>query len=503
MAEKIIDHKALFDQMPVIRFLVEYYNDSLSVSAVNKLGLTFFDKPEEKIIGQPLKDLIGEENYHYLSESLMVCLQKKMAVTIPALPALPDLLGEVHPSGFWVNPVYNQDNEVMYLDVIGQPSATDVSVVERERDDALSLLTSIFNASDVGILVFDKKRHVVKMNDSFERIFGWDRKDMLGKDFIDFVTEDEHQLAQQSFEGFLKDDSNHSGEVKIFRKDGTIANTIFTTASLKLSHGRRFQVTTLFDITKRKQMELSLRVAKDQADAANNAKSVFLANMSHELRTPLNAIIGFSEMMVNESFGPLANKKYHEYLNDVFMSATHLLEIINEVLDMSKIESGKIELDERKIDLNTLLQTLTRIMSSRTLKSDISIEEIYQEDLPKIYADPRLLRQIFINLITNSIKYSVDGGVITLQTRLSEKGEIEVVVADHGMGIPSDRIKDAMEPFGQIHDPSTHSEIYQGTGLGLPLAKAMVEMHGGVFALQSVEGEGTTITVSFSKARTR
>lgn len=500
MPEKTIDHKALFDQMPVARFLVVYKDDCLSISAVNKLGLKFFGKTAEEIIGQPLENLLTSGNYTQFSESLMVCLKKKVVVTVPTLP---DLLDDMRAAGFWINPICDEDNEVVYLDVIGRPSTADTSAIERERDDALSLLTSIFNASDVGIVVFDRNRRIVKVNESFGRIFGWDVKDVLGRDFIEFITKDEHKIAEVNYEAFLEDDASNSGEVKIFCKDGTILNTLFTTVTLKLSHGRKFQVTTLFDITQRKQMELSLRLAKEQADAANKTKSAFLANMSHELRTPLNAIIGFSEMMVNESFGPLGDKKYQEYLNDIFMSATHLLGIINEVLDMSKIEAGKIELDEQEIDLNTLLKAMIRIMHSRVHDSNISIKEIYQEGLPKIYADPRLLRQIYINLITNSIKYSIKGGTITIQTQLNDKDEIEIIVEDHGVGIPADRIKDAIEPFGQIHDPSTHSEIYQGTGLGLPLAKAMVEMHGGDFRLQSIEGKGTIITTSFPKVRTR
>jgi signal transduction histidine kinase len=137
------------------------------------------------------------------------------------------------------------------------------------------------------------------------------------------------------------------------------------------------------------------------------------------------------------------------------------------------------------------------------VQNDIEISEKYSDDLPHIYADPRLLRQVFINLITNSIKYSGHGGVITIETSLNNKDEIEVIVTDQGVGIPEDRIQDALEPFGQIHDPHTHSEIYQGTGLGLPLAKAMVEMHGGTFTLKSVENEGTTVVISFSKSRTR
>ena len=185
------------------------------------------------------------------------------------------------------------------------------------------------------------------------------------------------------------------------------------------------------------------------------------------------------------------------------MSAKHLLGIINEVLDMSKIEAGKIELDEQKIDLNALCTNIVRIMKSRALNEKTTIIEQYDPFIPKLYADARLIRQILINLITNSVKYSIHGGQITISTTLNGKNEIEISVSDTGVGIPEDRLKDALEPFGQINDPHTSHETYQGTGLGLPLAKAMVEIHGGVFRINSKEGEGTDINISFSSSRTK
>ena len=501
MSLKPVDHKALFDQMPVIRFLVGYESGCFHVAAANDLSAEFFNVNKADVVGQPLDKILSPKNFSHVKASLEVAFKKDRVVTIPALPSS---LDNTKMFSFWVNPVKdNVTGEVIFLDVIGKPGETDLGAVERERDDALSLLTSIFDASEVGILVFDSNRRIVKVNDSFERIYGWTKEETLERDFTDFFTSEKKDTAKKLYKKFLKEQKRTSGEVKIFCKDGSIANVIFTTATLKLSHGRQFQVTTIYDITKRKQMEMSLRLAKDQSDVSNNAKSAFLANMSHELRTPLNAIIGFSEMMVTESFGPLGNDKYREYTTDVHSSAKHLLEIINEVLDMSKIESGKLEIDEQEVDLNRLSESLVRVMDVGLLHNNIVIEENYQSDLPRLYADPRLLRQVLMNLVTNSIKYSVNGGTITIETRTNHKDEIELVVIDQGVGIPENRIKDAMEPFGQIHDPHTHSEVYQGTGLGLPLAKAMVEMHGGVFTLKSVEGEGTTVIASFSVGRTR
>ncbi len=499
MTERPVDHRALFKQMPVTRFLVEKSGEGFVVREANDLALKFFDKPLDQIIEHRIEDLFSASNAKRMRDSLSVCLKKKMAVTVPPLPSFP---GSINVPGFWITPIYDDQDEVIWLDVIAQPSATDSSIVEMERDDALLLLTSIFDMSEVGILVFDRNRRIVKVNDSFERIYGWNRKDTLGKDFVQFVTSDEHDAAQRNYDKYIKTGERHSGEVKVMCKDGAIANTIYTTASLQLSHGRRFQVTTLVDITKRKQMEFSLRLAKEQADMANHAKSAFLANMSHELRTPLNAIIGFSEMMIKETFGPIENEKYTEYLGDVHLSAKHLLEIINEVLDMSKIEAGRVELDERDLDLCALVGAVVRIVTSRVFSNNLTIEQVKASNLPKLYADPRLVRQILINLMTNAVKYSEKEGKITVETIENELGEIELIVSDEGVGIPADRIQEAMEPFGQIQD-HTKSTAYQGTGLGLPLAKAMAELHGGHFRLRSKEGEGTVVTVIFPKDRVR
>lgn len=500
MSEAPIDHKVFFDKMPVPRFLVEPRDGAFYLIAVNELGRAFFNEGEADILQKDLDSLIPSVNYNLLFESLETARRKNMVVTVPSFP---DCVSDIKSSGFWVNPIPDENGTVIYLDIIGKPGATDVAVVRRERDDALSLLTAVFNTLDVGIIVVDRNRRIVKVNDSFHRIYGWEKRETIGHDFVEFITEDDQKIATDRYTEFFDSvEKRHSGEVKVICKDGTIDNVMFTTATLQLSHGRVFQVITLVDITSRKKMELSLRVAKDLADSANNAKSAFLANMSHELRTPLNAIIGFSEMMVNESFGALGNKKYNEYISDVYMSATHLLEIINEVLDMSKIESGKTELDEHEIDLNTLIHTLMRVMNSKILSENITIEEEYQQDLPKLRADPRLIRQILINLVTNSIKYSVNGGTIRVLTKLNDRDEIEISVIDEGVGIPADKIKEALEPFGQIHDPSLHNQAYQGTGLGLPLSKAMVEMHGGDFILRSVDGQGTQVHISFPKSRT-
>ena len=494
-----IDHKMLFDRMPVPRLVVRPEGEQFSIVSINDRASEFFGRPQQDMIGKPIEMFLDNENAQHLIHSLGVSMKRRKPVTIQSLPTFP---GNVQLPGFWINPVIDEDGTVEMLDIIAQPTLTDDSALQRERDDALLLLTSIFDVSEVGIIVTDHNRRIVKVNDSFVRIYGWNRNDLVGQDFINIVSEDERDQARRNHEEFIRGGIRSSGEMKLSRKNGSVANALFTTATLELSQKRRFQVTTIMDITLRKQMEYSLRIAKEQADTANQAKSAFLANMSHELRTPLNAIIGFSEMMIKKTFGALGHDKYSEYLDDIHMSAKHLLEIINEVLDMSKIEAGKVELDEQEIDMHGLIESVIRIMANRAFSSGLEIKEQVASNLPILFADPRLVRQILINLITNAIKYSHKSGVIEVEASIDDQGCMLLIVRDHGVGIPKDRIREAMEPFGQIHDP-TRSNTQQGTGLGLPLTKAMAELHGGKLTLESDVGQGTTVTIRFPRSRIR
>ncbi len=487
----------LFDQMPVARFVILPVPGCYKLIECNKKAVAFFGKNKSDLVGQCFIKLMDKENGIHLNHSIGVALEKKQAVGIKSLPTFP---GDIFIPGFWINPIISDAGEVLYIDVIAQPSMADETSVHRERDDALRLLTSIFDVSEIGIIVTDHNRRIIKVNDNFVRTFGWDRDDLVGHDFVDIISENERELAIINHEEFLRTGIRSTGEMRLIRRDGGIANALYTSATLELSQRRRFQVTTVMDITIRKQMEMSLRLAKDQADSANHAKSAFLANMSHELRTPLNAIIGFSEMMVTHMYGELGHPKYEEYLGDIHLSARHLLEIINEVLDMSKIEAGRVELDEQNVDIAGLIESVTRMMDARVLSSGIRIHSHIKPDLNRLRADPRLLRQVLINILTNAVKYSDNGGEINLKAYIADDGELTMTISDTGVGIPQDRIAEAMEPFGQLNDPRISTK-YQGTGLGLPLAKAMTELHGGALKLESEEGVGTTVTVSFPKSR--
>lgn len=242
-----------------------------------------------------------------------------------------------------------------------------------------------------------------------------------------------------------------------------------------------------------------LRRTKDAAEAASRAKTEFLANMSHELRTPLNAIIGFSTIMRNGTFGQLS-EKYAEYASMVCDSGTHLLAIINDILDLAKAESNKLELREEDIDIARVIALSSTIVREMADKAGVNYDVTIAEVLPHVRADAAKLRQILINLLGNAVKFTPSGGKVSLSAAATADGGLQFRIADTGIGIPKDKIEVAMSPFGQVD--SGLSRRYDGTGLGLPLTKRLVELHGGTFELASESGKGTIVTVRLPNSPT-
>ncbi|CAN0564583.1 unnamed protein product, partial [Laminaria digitata] len=230
------------------------------------------------------------------------------------------------------------------------------------------------------------------------------------------------------------------------------------------------------DITVRRMAEEAREEARHAAEAANRAKTEFLANMSHELRTPLNAIIGFSELMRTEALGPLGSPQYLEYMNDINGSGQHLIQIINDILDMSKIEAGELSPNEDVFDFARAADTAIRLVSDRAQKGEISLVNSVPDDIPQLYADERMLKQILLNLLSNAVKFTPEGGMVELSAEANDVG-YAFSVSDTGCGIPEDKMDVILQPFGQA-DMTLHRN-YEGTGLGLPLVNAMTELHGG------------------------
>jgi len=244
----------------------------------------------------------------------------------------------------------------------------------------------------------------------------------------------------------------------------------------------------------------ALRRSMQEAEIANQSKSEFLANMSHELRTPLNAILGFSEMMEQHVFGKLGARQYDEYVGHIHESGRHLLDIINDILDLSKVESGRLTLREEEIDIAPVFEDVKTLLAQRARERGVNLETEISRDMPLLKADRRLIKQILINLLNNSVKFTNSSGTVLMRARLDENGGIRRMLIDTGVGMTKKELEIALTPFGQAGTTTTRR--HEGTGLGLPLVNSLVELHGGQLIIQSVKGQGTTGTAVFPAERT-
>ena len=239
--------------------------------------------------------------------------------------------------------------------------------------------------------------------------------------------------------------------------------------------------------------------ARVQAEAASRAKSGFLASMSHELRTPLNAILGFSEITKDELFGPMENARYLEYQALIHRSGTHLLSLIDDVLDLSKAEAGMEELREAPFEASEVVDAALRIVSAEAGKGGLRLRHSIEEGLPMIFGDERRIRQVLLNLLSNAVKFTGPGGEVSVTVRREADGGALIEVADSGVGLAPSDIAIALTPFGQVENPYTAD--HKGSGLGLPLAKRLVELHGGDLGVESQPGVGTTVSVRLPAGR--
>jgi signal transduction histidine kinase len=253
----------------------------------------------------------------------------------------------------------------------------------------------------------------------------------------------------------------------------------------------------LRDITHWKRAERELSDARRDAERASALKSDFLAKISHEIRTPLNAILGFAEVIMDERFGPVGNERYRDYLRDIHASGTHVMSLVNDLLDLSKIEAGKMDLNFGAVDVNKVVNECVSLMQAEAIRERVIVRLALAPRLPQVVADERSLRQIVLNLLSNALKFNEPGGQVIISTALTDAGHAVFRIKDTGIGMSDAEVEMALEPFRQV----ATSRQTSGTGLGLPLTKALVEANRASFTIKSKKNEGTLVEVSFPSMR--
>ena len=378
---------------------------------------------------------------------------------------------------------------------------TERKAAERQLNQAQQRLLDAIASLREGFALYDAEDRLVLCNENYRRMFP-EIADLLmpGSRFVDLV--DAYARAT--------DIGRSAGGGEAWIEDVMSRHRNPGAYELLSADGRWLQIgerrtdeggvaVIVSDISGVKGREQELVRAKEVAELASRSKTEFLANMSHELRTPLNAVIGFSEMMEAQLFGPLGHQNYVNYAADIHRSGEHLLGVINDILDMARIEAGKIQLNEEAVEVASVTATAVRLIDQRASAGQVTIGTALPDDLPELLADARLVKQCLINLLSNAVKFTPSGGRIEIRAERTPEGWLALRITDTGIGIAAEDMERVMAPFGQA-DSALHRR-YEGTGLGLPLVKSYMELHGGVLRLDSAPGEGTTATLLFPPQR--
>ena len=374
----------------------------------------------------------------------------------------------------------------------------------RRAEEALRLsnehLRLVMDHSPAAVYLKDTEGRYLLINKRFEEWFRASRDDIIGKTAYDIFPREKADIYAALDTEILETNQGRESEVEVSFPDGTTRMTMVIKLPVLGARGVVVGIAGVsVDITEHKRADEALRLAKEQAEVANRAKTEFLANMSHELRTPLNSIIGFSEILESEMFGSLGSDRNREYIGDVKASGQHLLRLIADILDVSRIEAGVKELAEEEIAIPEVVDSCMAMVRTRALESSVILSVEAADELPLLRADRTLVKQIVLNLLSNAIKFTPGGGRVDVEAFLDADGKAVVRIGDNGIGIAAEDVAAVLEPFAQVGNIMTRN--HEGAGLGLSLAKSLAELHGGTLELESEVGVGTTVTIRFPPER--
>ncbi|MER8482550.1 PAS domain S-box protein [Mesorhizobium sp. M1322] len=361
-------------------------------------------------------------------------------------------------------------------------------------------MRTIIDTATDGVVLIGRDGTIRSISRPAEALFGFDSDEVTGKPFVSLFAIESQRAARDYLDGLSEPGVasvlNDGREVIGREAQGRFIPLFMTIGSLPNDSGF---CAVVRDITQWKRAEEDLTQARAVAERASSQKTDFLARISHEIRTPLNAIIGFSELMVDEKFGPVANDRYRDYLRDINRSGNHVLDLVNDLLDISKIEAGQQEMAYEAVSLNDTLAETVAMMQPQANRERVIIRSSFASRLPEVVADLRSVRQIALNILSNAIRYTQAGGQVIVSTAYEISGDVVVRVRDTGIGMSQSEIEQALKPFKQIN--ALKRGRGDGTGLGLPLTKAMVEANRARFTINSTPGEGTLVEVAFPSTR--
>ncbi len=362
------------------------------------------------------------------------------------------------------------------------------TTIEEERKYA----EDIVNTVQYPLVLLDSELKIISANLSFYKTFKVESNKTVGKTLFEIGDQQWDILELRNLLEDVKKKELFLNNFEVEQNFPKIGHKIMLlNATQVYSEGKKIFLLSIEDITQRKEFEQKLKKHATEIEIANKSKSYFLANMSHELRTPLNAIIGFSELLKDEMVGSITPKQ-KSFINDIFSSGKHLLSLLNDILDISKIEAGKMTLDIEKIDIPLLFESSLSIVKEKAFAHNIRLNLDIKEGVDQIYVDTRKLKQIIYNLLSNAVRFTADGGIVFIKVK-KVSDLLEFSVEDTGIGISKENIENLFQPFEQL-DNSINKK-YEGTGLGLSLVKRLVKLHGGSVEVKSELGKGSCFTV--------